>query len=909
MQPIGTILSNIIRFILLYGWPILAIALIFFAYQATRRRKWVEQQEYILLQISVPRENEKSPLAAEMMFASLHGIYQRSGNFFSPAIQEHISFELVTFGNKIRFYAWVPINLQDFVEGQIYAQYPDAEIHKVNDYTKIDLAKNQKIISTELVLNKQYIYPIKTFPNFEVDTLAGITATLSKLEEAGEQAWIQILVKPVDETWQSEALSYIDSVRSGEARPFGGRLIGGFFQGVNNFLSEMLNPEPASTGGKPTPQGPPKLSSVQETSLKAVEEKANKLGFETKIRIAYIASSEQAAISRIRGVVGAFKQYTTVLNGFKAGKVITGAKAMSNYRARLFLDKGFILNIEELASIFHLPNISVETPTISWTASKKGEPPENLPIVGSIPSEELTVFAQTNFRHIIQKFGIKSDDRRRHIYIIGKTGVGKTTLLENMVVSDIKAGKGVAVVDPHGDYVDRVLDFIPQNRINDVILINPEDRDHPVAFNPLESVNPDYKGLVASGLISIFQKIWAFTWGPRLEHILRNTILALLDYPNSTMLGITRMLEDGSFRKKVVKRVTDPVVKSFWIREFAEYNEKFKTEAIAPIQNKVGQFLSSPTIRNIVGQPKSTVDMQDVMDNKKILLIKLSQGAIGEDNSSLLGAMLITKIQLAAMSRVSMPEEQRKDFYLYVDEFQNFATESFAKILSEARKYHLNLTMANQYIAQMEDTGVKEAVFGNVGTLVNFRVGAQDAPFLAKELAPVFDETDIVNLDKYNVYIKMAIDGVTSPAFSAQTLPPVTDSNENREKVINASRERYSKPRDFVEDKIVEWTGVGTEDEVTGDSVVTKTLTKEYKKIIHEKEQKEKTKERVKPEQMIYEALRPEDRQKDEENHEPSSDTSVSDQGQSRELSSNQRSDNENKEIKKGQTVHLNNKA
>jgi len=811
-----------------YTWWIWAAILGFLAYQNKRKKKWVEKKEYNLLQITVPKENEKSPLAAEMMFAALHGIYRRPAERLTKgAIQEHISFEIVSFNNKIKFYVWAPSDLQDFVEGQIYAQYPNAEIKQVPDYTDENfLRENKKIITTELALNKLDFYPIKTFPNFEVDTLAGITATLFKLEEKGEQAWIQILIRPADEHWQAKALSYVESVRSGKSSSFFLKILNYVFKFITTLIHALFAPENIA---HEEVSNNVSLTPAQENALKAIEEKASKLGFETKIRIAYIASSEKIALSRIRGVVGAFQQYTTVLNGFIPRKLNVGKVALNYYKSRAFLDKGFILNIEELASIFHLPNVTVETPTISWTSSKKGEPPENLPIINEGLSTDITILGETNFRHMTKKFGIKTDDRRRHIYIIGKTGVGKTTLLENMVISDMYAGKGIAVVDPHGDFIERILDFIPNNRINDVVIINPEDRDFPVAFNPLEAINPDHKGLVASGLISIFQKIWAFTWGPRLEHILRNTILALLDYPNSTMLGITRMLEDKKFRKKVVKKITDPVVKTFWVREFAEYNEKFKTEAIAPIQNKVGQFLSSPTIRNIVGQPKSTFDMRQIMDEGKILLIKLSQGAIGEDNSSLLGSMLITKIQLAAMSRVDIPENQRRDFYLYVDEFQNFATESFAKILSEARKYHLNLIVANQYIAQMPDS-VREAVFGNVGTLISFRVGAQDAPFLAKELAPVFDETDIVNLDKYNVYIKMSIDGITSPAFSAKTLPPFNNSTTNKLKAINISRERYSRPREFVEQKIAEWTGIGNNDEVDDNSVITKTLLKNYQK-------------------------------------------------------------------------------
>lgn len=422
-------------------------------------------------------------------------------------------------------------------------------------------------------------------------------------------------------------------------------------------------------------------------------------------------------------------------------------------------------------------------------------------------SSDITVVGQTNFRNQHRAFGIYPDDRRRHVYIVGKTGVGKTTLIENMIRQDIVNGKGVALVDPHGDLAHSLLDAIPPERINDVIYFDPSDVDYPIAFNVLEAVDPKYKYLVSSGLIGSLKKIWADSWGPRLEYILRNTILALLDYPSSTMLGILRMLSDNKYRKKVVDKIEDPVVKSFWVNEFANYNERFRAEAISPIQNKVGQFLTSSIIRNIVAQPKSTIDMNDVMDNGKILLINASKGRIGEDNSALLGAMLITRIQLAAMDRARVPEEERKDFYLYVDEFQNFATESFASILSEARKYRLNLTIAHQYITQMEEP-VRDAVFGNAGTLVSFRVGAADAEFLEKEFAPNFTETDLVNLDKYNAYIKLMINGIAGKPFSMQTIPPTQDSFQSREVVLKVSRERYGHRREIVEEKIARWSGV-----------------------------------------------------------------------------------------------------
>lgn len=429
---------------------------------------------------------------------------------------------------------------------------------------------------------------------------------------------------------------------------------------------------------------------------------------------------------------------------------------------------------------------------------------------------DITLFAETNYRGKNRRFGVKRDDRRRHIYLIGKTGMGKTTMLEHMVYSDIINGNGLALVDPHGDFAEKMIDFIPSSRINDVIYFNPADLEWPIAFNVMEKVDPKYMPLVASGLIGVFKKIWADSWGPRLEYVLRNAILALLEYPSSTLLGVPRMLTDKTYRQKVVKKVTDPVVKAFWVDEFSRYPDKFQTEAIAPIQNKIGQFLSNSTVRNIISQTKSAINLREIMDDKKILIINLAKGRVGEDYSALLGAMMITKLQLAAMSRVDIPEPTRNDFYLYVDEFQNFATESFANILSEARKYRLNLIIAHQYIGQLvvsQNTVVRDAVFGNVGTIISFRVGAADAEFLEKEFEPVFMLNDLVNLPKYNVYMKLMIDGMTSDAFSARTLRPLGEEEKenNGEKIIKNSRQRYATPRAVIEEKIMKWSGMEDE--------------------------------------------------------------------------------------------------
>jgi len=419
-------------------------------------------------------------------------------------------------------------------------------------------------------------------------------------------------------------------------------------------------------------------------------------------------------------------------------------------------------------------------------------------------NDDITFFAETNYRDQSRLFGIKRDDRRRHTYIIGKTGMGKSELLKQMVYSDIMAGNGLAVVDPHGELAEAALSIIPSHRVNDVVYFNPADLEFPIAFNILESVNPEVRHLIASGLVGVFKKIWADSWGPRLEYVLRNAILALLDYPGSTLLGVLRILTDKTYRKKVLEKIKDPVVRSFWIDEYSKYPDRFQAEAIAPIQNKVGQFLSNALIRNVVGQVKSSIDIRDIMDNKKILILNLSKGRIGEDTSALLGAMMITQIQLAALSRIDTPEDERNDFYLYVDEFQNFATESFANILSEARKYRLNLIIAHQYIEQLDEK-VQAAVFGNVGTIICFRVGATDAEALVKEFVPFFTEEDLVNLAKWQIYLKLMIDGVASTPFSANTLRPVDIDYGNREKIIRVSRERFAKPREVIEDKISRW--------------------------------------------------------------------------------------------------------
>ncbi|MEI8174529.1 MAG: CxxC-x17-CxxC domain-containing protein [bacterium] len=433
-------------------------------------------------------------------------------------------------------------------------------------------------------------------------------------------------------------------------------------------------------------------------------------------------------------------------------------------------------------------------------------------------NKDLTYVGITTYRDKNQLFGIKRKDRRQHVYLLGKSGTGKSVLMFNMIIQNIKNGDGVCMVDPHGENVEAVLSAIPPERIKDVVYFNPADADHHIGFNVLELIDPQYKHLVASGLMGIFTKIWANAWSARMEYILNNAILALLDTPGTTLLGIPRMLVDKDYRQKIIANLKDPVIKAFWVHEYEAWQDKFRNEAIAPIQNKVGQFLSTSIIRNVVGQSKSTINIFDMMNEGKIFLVNVSKGRIGEDNSGLLGGMIITKIQLAAMERVRIPEESRKDFYLYVDEFQNFVTDAFAGILSEARKYRLNLTVAHQYTAQLvvdKSSAVRDAVFGNVGTMIVFRVGSDDAEFLESEFDPEFTPQDLVNLPNYKIYLKLMIDGVTSRPFSAKTLPPMAKSGnkEIEEEVIKSSRALYCRPKEVVEREINNWSGMSLGDD------------------------------------------------------------------------------------------------
>ncbi len=864
--------------------PVIVIAvillyLLFLFFRSIRMSVQNAKIESTVLRVAVSKLNERGPIVAEQIYAALHGL---EGNYswidyLTGKPKPRVSLEIASIKNVIYFFIWTPHKYKNVIESQIYAQYPDVEIEEVEDYTKEAFAvfeaeiqtsgkksgstelaaydpKNNIIdakasrsamrnaVTAELEFTDPAVYPVKRYPQFEdkltrlaTESIAGVTATLSKLNATDEQAWVQITMEPVGDWWRKRGLKCLKIVSNGLfenifwlkklatriylARGFWKRtfysplyilfwILRGFRTGEIPGQKSMSKYDEDELDEQTT------RSHEREDPISAAVDKVTKLTFDTNIRIVYIPRPENRDLAQVKlnEIAGSFRQFNMPnMNGFQVGKINkNNLQVVRRFQQRLVI-KPMIMNVEELATIFHMPSKDVGTPNVFWVNSRRLEPPHDLPAVGNVPDEELTIIGETNFRGHRQRFGIKTVDRRRHIYIIGKTGMGKSVLLENMIRSDVEQKKGVAVIDPHGDLADAVVDFVPSHRINDVVILDPSDISHPFAFNMLESGDdPNKRNLIASGLLGVFKKMYSESWGPRLEHILRNCLLALAETPNTSMMGIMRILVDDKYRKKIVEKLSNPMVKSFWVDEFGKMQDRMRTEAISPIQNKVGQFLSSSMIRNIVGQVKSTVNIRFMMDTGKIVVVNLSKGKIGEDNSSLLGSMLITKFQLDAMSRADTAEKDRKDFYLYVDEFQNFATDAFATILSEARKYKLNLTMANQYVAQMPDE-VRDAVFGNVGTTLSFQVGFDDAEYFSNQFSEEVLPNDIVSLPKYNCYTKLMIDGMPSKTFSFSTLPPPAPSDDEgrKEKIIRLSRERYCTPREVVEDKISRWAEAG----------------------------------------------------------------------------------------------------
>ena len=719
----------------------------FFIFPSDIMNRYMSELTTLLLKL--PRNTEVTPEAAQTFLAALTQI--NSVSFLQKLAgtkPQSLSLEIALVNQQIRFQITCDSALVSFIQNQLQSNYPLVIIEKTQD--PLSQPTNQNLYITTLKLRKGNYYPIATFANFtDVDPLSSVLSVLSK-SDPDQVALIQIALESTGNSWQSKGESYAE-------------------HGAKN------------EDGSYSPRS-------DQTIIK---EKINYPGFKVTIRL---TSDTKETLKELVSAFGVFARADG--NSFSTRKPSLFSKTAPYVNLlKRKVTENEVLNIVELATIWHLPSDKIKTPTIAWGTSVLSEPPDNLPTALNVSEEEkqqINFFGRTIFKNRDVIFGIKDKDRRRHVWTIGKTGTGKSTLLINMAIDDMKKGRGLAYIDPHGDACEILLDYIPKSRINDVVYFNPADKDYPIVINPLEVTNREEAEIVTSGLMAIFTKVWENVWSARMEYILRNSFLTMAQAGNATLEDVLRLLVDKNMRARVLDVVKDPSLVQFWKEEYEKMPDRLQKEAISPIQNKVGQFVTSPMIRRIIGSPKSSVSVDDIMNGGKIFIANLSQGRLGEDNSALLGATIITKIQISAMRRVDTPEESRKDFYLYVDEFQNFATASFIKILSEARKYHLDLTLANQYMAQIPEE-VQKAILGNAGSIVSFSSGASDAEILFKEYAEVFSQNDLVNLSNYQVAIKLMVDGQSTRPFLAHTLPLPISRNQNRQKVIAVSRERWGK--------------------------------------------------------------------------------------------------------------------
>lgn len=659
-----------------------------------------------------------------------------------------LSLEMVSSNQFLRFYITIPKDKKNLLESQLYAQYPEAEVQEQeSDY----LSSLEGAAFVQLDFKQKSIYPLASYKDVREDMLKNLSAVFSKTS-ANEEIYIQLSLKKVGSKFWQRGL---------------------FFE---------------------------LFQQKKESSKKKLAQDL----FLGKLRIAYVAADKITAGQKLTSLTGLFKLLKSPNNELVKRRFLLPRDLAREFVARVF-EKGDIWTAEEISTAYHFPYKGNTISNVVNTASKRAPAPDILPREGLVNLKEVSFFGETNYRNQQWRFGIKRIDRRRHLYIVGKTGSGKSKLLELLLISDIKDGHGCCLLDPHGDLADEVLKFVPKNRIKDVVYVDPSDRDFPIGFNPLESVE-DYETRqhLSTFFISIFKKLFAATWNQRMEHLIRYITLALLETPDSNVLGIPRMLSDTPFRQRVIMQIKDPVVKGFWTNEFSASVEAYSREAVVPILNKVGQFIANPVVRNMIGQKKNTLDFGRFMNEGKIVLLNISKGKLGDDNTALLGAMFITKIQQAALARANVAEDQRRDFYFYVDEFQNFATEAFSSILSEARKYHLNLTIAHQYIAQLPED-VKATAFGNVGSLVVFPVGGDDASYLAKEFNPVFSAEDLINLSIREMYIKMSVDGKLTRPFSARTIDVPQPQFNFTNEILSHSRLTYGKNRVSVENEIRRW--------------------------------------------------------------------------------------------------------
>lgn len=808
--------------------------------------------ELKVFEILVDKNNLKGPWVFEHILIILHRVFEdfsKTTLFKQSDKQVAFSFEITKVANRIRFFIVSPKKYANFLSNQIYAHYSNVEIVEVWDYLKS--IPNSKIQIWKIWLKKHSYFPIKSFTELQeeaskdmVDPFSSITSSLSKTGKYTLNTF-QVNFTPVrDNVWKKDSDKIIKIITSKSPDFIKKLLLSKYFIVFKILVFPFILfwklisifTKKDEEESSPSEEN----NDSEEWVNKFLKNKLSLSGYKTSINIIHAWEELVEWRSTIREIYSTLWVFSYFwLNSFSLNQIVTSDEEISNVKNRI-VSWNDILSTNELSGLVHLPTSYVKTPQINWVSSRAFEPPSNLPIIDPdlsdevVPENDLTPIWKTNFRWTNMSFGIGPNDRRRHMYILWKTGMWKSTLLENMIIDDIRKGRWVAVIDPHGDLAEAVIGFIPKSRTNQTIIFDPSDTSWPIAFNMLEDISPEHRPLVASWLVWIFKKIFWDSWWPRLEHILRNTILALLEYPNSTLISIPLMLTSEVFRNKVVEKIKDPVVKKFWTWEFAKMAPNQRSEAVWPILNKVWQFLSSSILRNVLWQPKNSFSLRWAMDNQKIVIVNLSKWKIGEDASALLWAMLVTKFQMEAMSRADIAESKRVDFYLYVDEFQNFATDSFATILSEARKYKLNLVMANQYIDQMQES-VRWAVFWNVWSIVSFQVGYHDANILKEVLTWEILEDDLMNLKKYNIYTKQLIDGMPSPVFSASTFAPNIKQEEvfskRYEKILQVSREKYSKPRVQVEERIYK-----TIDDIDKQEQLWEKKKQEYK----EKEKQEK---------------------------------------------------------------------
>jgi hypothetical protein len=710
---------------LIFGLVILAYILFIWFKNRGREEASIDS---VLLQVAVPRNNELKIDVMEQLFSSLYSI-KKGGWRQKFSIQPAISFEIVAKMEDIRFYVWAPKGLKDSVEKQINGAYPDAEITEVDEYNIF--TEDGHVAYKSFQLAKSNFYPIKTFKDLATDPMLGITSALAKMGP-GEAAAIQVLISPAEAFWQKEGSKFIAETKKQES-----------------------DPEKA------------KFATSAKT-LEAVEAKIAKPGFETSIRVIAVSANEDSAKNHVTNIASSLAQFAGDLNNLKSRKVYRKGAFMEDFLYRyqpmfnILGNHKFVLNSEELATIFHFPNKQITTPHIYWLTSRVAPAPAQIPTEGLF-------WGTSTYRGIKRRVSVGNEDRMRHIYIIGKTGTGKSELLKDMILQDVREGKGLCFMDPHGDALQDVLKLIPPERAEDVIYFNPSDTERPMGLNLLEANTEDQKHFAATAVINMMYKLFdpykTGIVGPRFEHAVRNAMLTAMSDEGSTFVEVMRILTDARFVQDLLPKVTDPIVRRYWTDQIAQTSDFHKSEVLDYITSKFGRFVTNKTIRNIIGQSVSSFNFRKIMDEGKILLINLAKGELGEENSNFLGLILVPRILMAAMSRADTPIENRRDFYLYVDEFQNFATPDFAVILSEARKYRLGLCVANQFIGQVEEE-VKNAVFGNVGTIISFRVGVTDANYLQHEFTPTFSEDDLLNVERFHAYVKTIVNNEPVPPFS-----------------------------------------------------------------------------------------------------------------------------------------------